>query len=106
MQQSKDFKLEILIYPSLNIEPLTPNIPYLPHSLTKLSNFVTLEALGRGLKLFFALQKWKEMCEYSTFFDFLSVHSLAYLPLTRKRNIKFMKLEYAQDWCIYIPGGI
>jgi hypothetical protein len=59
----KDFKLENLICFNSSIikklNPLTPNTPYFPpHSSIELSNFfMTLEALGERLQMFFELHK-------------------------------------------------
>jgi hypothetical protein len=71
-----------LIHSSLNIEPLTPNTPYLPHSFTKLSNVCNVgsDTWREGHKCSFSFRSRGTMCEDSTSFDFLSVHSLAYLP--------------------------
>jgi hypothetical protein len=72
----------ILIHLSPNIEPLTPNISCLAHSFTKWPMFVKSKTLGGGLQMFFRFRSKGTMCEDSIFFEFLSVHSLAYLSYT------------------------
>ncbi len=72
-----------LIHPSSNIEPLyPPNTLYLCHSFTKLSNVcgVGSNMWNEGHKCSFSFTSRGTMCEDSTSFDFLSVHSPAYLP--------------------------
>jgi len=78
----KDFKLEILIClidPSPNIEP-----HYTKHALSspflyRIDQFLALEERGGGYKCSFSFRRRGTMCEDVTSFEFLSVHSSAYL---------------------------
>jgi hypothetical protein len=80
----KKFKFKIFIcFTSLIIEHWTP-LHWAPHIfLVPLSNweiFVALEALGGDLQLFLDFNSKGTMCEDSTYFDVLTIRSLAYLP--------------------------
>jgi len=77
----KDLKFEILIHLSPNIEPLTPNISCLPPLIYQIDQCFWSHWV-KGYKCSFRFRSRGTSCEDSIFFEFLSVHSLAYLSYT------------------------
>ncbi len=81
----KIFKLDILICLNSPITKHWAALHQTPHNFSILllnqAIFVTLEVLGGGLQMFSELQRSRgKLCKELTFFEFLSVHSPAYLP--------------------------
>jgi hypothetical protein len=81
----KFFKLVILICLNSPITKHWAPLHQTPHDfsipLLNQAIFVTLEALGGGLQMFSELHRSRgKLCKESTFFEFLSVRSPAYLP--------------------------
>ncbi len=105
----KDFKLKILIYfnslITQTLNPLTANTLYLPHSFIKLSNFVTMEAIGQGLQCSLNFINKGTIWEDSSSFEFLSVRSPAYLPsLWTQWNMPTLFLRCAH--CVHILSEV
>ncbi len=77
-------KLKILIFqcnPSSNMNPLTPNTPYLAHPFTELRDFWGIRSTRSMVeKCSWSFRIRGTMWENWTLFVFLNVCSLAYLP--------------------------
>ncbi len=79
----RDFKLELFKFLKFihhwTLKPFTSNTPYLSHSFIKLSHFCDIEsARWKVTNVLQALEG--PMCEDSTSFEFLNVHSSTYVP--------------------------